>query len=383
MLKETLEKLQTNEEKERLVLGVVEEEIAKGDYDRILEMLTSLQDDWSGLSTARLTKIFKQIFGTISIGTDNYEGVIRLLNGLIDWSGDRMLLKSDLECKLIYVYLTTGMYKETLDLIKVTVKRLKKFEDKINLIRVFLYESRAYYELKNLNMAKSALTAARALAVSVTTPSSLQAQIDLLNGMFLVDEKYRESATGYFVEAIEGFQLDKMPENAKLPLVYLVLCKMLDNKVDELKGLMQNKYVRNLQNENENEMLQVLIELAQISKHRDVVKYKGILADRSGLLQQNLFILKHLNLHYNELLNQNILKIVEPYSRVKITFIASKLNFEESLIEDKLRMMILDKAIYGILDHRTQSLILYEKKEDGDVGFRKNIAILREYMCKL
>ena len=77
------------------------------------------------------------------------------------------------------------------------------------------------------------------------------------------------------------------------------------------------------------------------------------------------------------------MKIIEPYSHIKIEFIASRLQLDKGLIEDKLRMMILDKIINGILDHKTQCLILFEDVNEKETEFETNIRIMNEFMNKI
>ncbi|KAL6122360.1 hypothetical protein NUSPORA_00601 [Nucleospora cyclopteri] len=381
-MREILEKHETNEEKEKIVIQTVEELIDKNEYINLLNMLTQLQENWKGLSTARLTKIIKKAFEMIKIDFNNYEGILLLINGLIEWSGDRKLIKLDFECKLVFVYLTVGMYKECQDKIKEIVPELKKFEDKINLITLFIYESRAYYELRNTNMAKSSLTAARAMAVSAACPLDLQAQIDLLNGMYLTDEKCYDTAVGYFVEAAEGFVMAKKPEEGILPLRYIILCKILNKKLEEIEPIFKTKYASKILVEKD-ELISILQNLAEIVKKKSIVLYKNLMAENARVLEKDLFINKHLNFYYNSLLDQNILKIIEPYSHVKISFIARQLGFDENLIEDKLRVMILDKSILGILDHKTQCLVLYDEVEEVESDLAKTVKILSEFLTKI
>ena len=68
----------------------------------------------------------------------------------------------------------------------------------------------------------------------------------------------------------------------------------------------------------------------------------------------------HLNNLNNDLIEQNLIKIIQPYSVVEIDYINKTigLGYEEILI--KLRQMILDKKINGILDQGKGCLIIYE-----------------------
>ena len=60
------------------------------------------------------------------------------------------------------------------------------------------------------------------------------------------------------------------------------------------------------------------------------------------------------------MIEQNLIKIIQPYSVVEIDFISKTigLGYEDILI--KLRQMILDKKISGILDQGKGCLIIYD-----------------------
>ena len=185
------------------------------------------------------------------------------------------------------------------------------------------------------------------------------------------------------MESIEGFLMNDHFEEAKQPLRYLVLCKILSRKFDEIKSIFKSKYVIKLvENTDPDEIVEILKKIAEVSKNRDIISYKNILNEHK-ILENDIFISKHLFYYYNELFNQNILKIIEPYSHIKIEFIASRLQLDKGLIEDKLRMMILDKIINGILDHKTQCLILFEDVNEKETEFETNIRIMNEFMNKI
>ena len=59
---------------------------------------------------------------------------------------------------------------------------------------------------------------------------------------------------------------------------------------------------------------------------------------------------KHLGKLYQSMLEKNLCRIIEPYSKVQVKHIAQKIELPEAQIEKKLSLMILDKKIQGILD---------------------------------
>lgn len=373
---ERLATLTTNEEKENFVLAYADNLINSKKYTEITPLIVNLKNSWPDLSTARITKIIKTIFDKIHITFDAFQSLITLLNGLITWADDKKMLKLDLECKLINVYLTVGKYEECLEKILKVSKDLKKYDDKINLISLYIYESRAYYELKDLSKAKSSLTSARALAVSSACPANLQAQIDLLNGMYLSDEHAFDTAISYFIESMEGFLQDGSISTAVVALRYIVLNKIMLFKFDDINTLLSSKTTQSIRND---QFVEVLQTISNAVKKRSLNLYNQILLDNMHLVDQDLYIKRHLEYMFGILLDKNIVKIIEPYSHIRISFISQKLQLDEMLIEDKLRKMILDKTISAILDHSTNCLIMLDCEADVRNKAYEDLLLLGNY----
>ena len=66
---------------------------------------------------------------------------------------------------------------------------------------------------------------------------------------------------------------------------------------------------------------------------------------------------------YNSLLEENLRKIIEPYSQVQIDYIAAQIDLPIDRVLMKLSEMILDEKIRGTLDQGRNCMILFEEEE--------------------
>ena len=63
-------------------------------------------------------------------------------------------------------------------------------------------------------------------------------------------------------------------------------------------------------------------------------------------------------------------RIIEPYSKVQVDYVAGKIGLPKPEVEKKLSQMILDKKFLGILDQETGVLVIFTSEsrcvERGD-----------------
>jgi len=80
-----------------------------------------------------------------------------------------------------------------------------------------------------------------------------------------------------------------------------------------------------------------------------------------------MVIRRHFNFLYNNLLEDNLKKIILPYSEVQIDYVANQISLPVERVLMKLSEMILDEKIKGTLDQGRNCLIVFEDEEPTDM----------------
>ena len=255
-------------------------------------------------------------------------------------------------------------YYEALKLINGLLRELKRLDDKLMLVEVQLLESRVYHALGNQPKAKAALTSARTSAASVYTPPMLQAGLDMQSGMLHAEDQDFNTAFSYFIEALEGYHSQDSTALATSALQYMLLCKIMLNLPDDVNSIMTSKQAQRYSGKN----LEAMKSVARAHSNRSLEDYERALADYKYELGADLFVRSHLRKLYDNLLEANLTKVIEPFSRVEIAHIARLVGLDQHQIEKKLSQMILDKVIVGVLDQGAGCLIVYDEAE-RDQGY--------------
>jgi 26S proteasome regulatory subunit N6 len=310
----------------------------------------------SKAKAAKLVRSLVDFFLDLEAGT----GIeVQLCKDCIEWSKQekRTFLRQSLEARLIALYFDTGMYSDALALGSQLLRELKKLDDKNLLVEVQLLESKTYHALSNLSKARAALTSARTTANSIYCPPNVQAALDLQSGILhAADERDFKTAFSYFYEAFEGYD-SVLNVKALTALKYMLLCKIMLNQSDDVNQIVSGKLAISYSGKDIDAMKAV----AQASHKRSLADFQQALKDYKTQLEDDPIVRAHLDSLYDTMLEQNLCRIIEPYSRVQVSFIATTIKLPVHQVEKKLSQMILDKKLTGILDQGDGVLVVFDE----------------------
>ncbi|EPE07400.1 26s proteasome non-atpase regulatory subunit 11 [Ophiostoma piceae UAMH 11346] len=343
--------------------------------NNLVELVTQSRTVLSSFAKAKTAKLVRQLLDLFRDIPNTTDIQISTTKSCIEWatSERRGFLRQNLETRLVSLYMAKQSYYDALTLINGLLRELKRLDDKLVLVEVQLLESRVYHALGNVSKARAALTSARTSAASVYTPPLLQANLDMQSGMLHAEDKDFNTAFSYFIEALDGYHTQDEPVKATAALQYMLLCKIMLNLSDDVNQLMSSKQAVKYAGQS----LEAMKAIARAHANRSLEEYERALGTYRYELGSDTFVRNHLRRLYDAMLEQNLIKVIEPFSRVEIEHIASMVGLDTQQVERKLSQMILDKVIIGVLDQGAGCLIIYDETE-RDEGYDAALATIEK-----
>jgi len=369
---EFLESLDVNEapseetlrDQEANILQLGEKLREEGKTKEMTDLIQKVRHFLRFMSKAKAAKLVRglvDMFLEMERSDPRGDREVQLCKECIEWAKEekRTFLRQSLESRLVGLYFETERYQEALALGSALLKELKKLDDKNLLVEVQLLESKTYNALGNLPKARAALTSARTTANSIYVPPKVQAQLDLQSGILHAsEERDFKTAFSYFYEAFE--QYDSVEDKFALTaLKYMLMSKIMLRTPEEVHNIVSGKLALKYTGAD----IEAMKLVANASKDRSLADFQKTVEKYSKQLKEDKIVARHLDTLYQTMLEQNLCRIIEPYSRVQVKYVAEKIDLPEAEVEKKLSQMILDKKFQGILDQETRVLIIFEESE--------------------
>ncbi|KAK9453151.1 hypothetical protein V1511DRAFT_473348 [Dipodascopsis uninucleata] len=312
----------------------------------------------SGLAKSKVAKIIRTLIDMFSTLPGTIDTQIAVTKDCIAWavSERRNFLRQSLETRLVSLYIERGAYFDALSLINSLLKELKRLDDKMVLVEVQLFESRVYHALRNIPKSRAALTSARTSANAIYCPTLMQASLDMQSGILHAEDKDYKTAFSYFVEALDGYSSQEDPKAVSV-LKYMLLCKIMLNLTDDIHAILTGKMAQKYAGRD----IEAMKAVASAHSNRSLKEFEQALETYKTELSSDQIIRSHFSALYDTLLEQNLVRIIEPFSCVEIAHVANIVGLDTRQVEGKLSQMILDKVFYGVLDQGNGWLLVYDE----------------------
>jgi len=334
----------------------------QGNAQELGQLVKNVRPYLGSLSKAKAARLVRTLVD-LFLDMDSAIGLeVDLCKECIQWAREekRTYLRQALEARLMALFFDTKQYTEALKLGARLYAELKKLDDKALLVEVQLTESKAYHSLGNLQNSRAALTSARTTANAIYCPPRVQATLDMQGGILhAAENKDWKTAFSYFYEAFEGYDSCDLKKKAILNLRYMILCKIMNNSEDEVANLLSAKLAVKYKGVE----IDAMKDICTASQNRDVHQLEAAIQKYHPQLCEDTVIQEHLETLKSNLLEKNLNRLIEPYSRVEISKIANLIGLPEASVERKLSQMILDKKLNGILSQEDRALQIFEPTE--------------------
>ncbi|CAG9460925.1 unnamed protein product [Pedinophyceae sp. YPF-701] len=350
--------------KEGAITSLAELCATTGQADKLKSLLSTLRPLFVGLPKAKTAKLVRIIIDCVSRIPGTRDLQVDICREQVEWcrAEKRAFLRQRIEVRLAQLYLDSKEFQAALALISSLLSEVKRLDDKLLLVDIHLIESRVHHLLRNVPKAKAALTAGRTAANAVYTPPLLQADIDMQSGTLHTEEKDYKTAYSYFFEAFEAFASLKDPR-AQRALKYMLLSKVMMGASDEVQNLIATKSTAKLAGRE----LDAVAEVARAHRERSLAHFEKALAEYATELRGDPLVSGQTQELYDKLLEQNLQRITEPYSRVEVAHVAGLIGLPVDLVEARLAQMILDGKLVGTLDAGSGCLELFDASGEDPV----------------
>ncbi|CAJ1348295.1 unnamed protein product [Effrenium voratum] len=335
--------------------------VAKKLPQDISTLSKDLRPLFADLPKAKTAKIVRHLIDLLAKTEGSQALQIEMCKDCIEWcKGEkRTFLRHRVETKLAGLYLVELKYQDSLELLTKLLTEVKKLDDKLLLVEIHNIECRVHYAVQNMPKAKAALTAAKTNANAIHCPPLLQAEIDLLSGIVSAREKDHRTAFSYFYEAFEAYHQTNSTTKARTAMKYMLLSKIMSNLPKDTTSIISSKsglqYV--------GPEIDAMAAVASAHEARSLKKFEAVLEQHKHQLSEDPIIQFHLSDLNETLLEQNILRILEPFSRVEITHVAELIELPLTRTQAKLSEMILDQKLNGTLDQGIGVLIVFDQEQ--------------------
>jgi len=347
----------------------------------------SIRPFFTDLAKAKTAKIVRTIIELVGTIENTLDIQIDICKESIDWSTreKRNFLRQRIESRLAALYFEKKDYPSALNLINKLSREVRRLDDKALLVEIHLLESRIQHALKNIPKARAALTAGRTAANSIYCPPLLQADIDMQSGILHAEEKDYKTAFSYFFEAFEGYNSLQETliggQQAILCLKYMLLCKVMTHHPEDVQSILSSKNALKYTGP----QIDSIREISNAFQERSLHAFDRTLQQYKVELVDDPIVYTHFAELYDSLLEQHLLRIIEPYSRVQISHVATLIDLPREKVEKKLSQMILDATLNGTLDQGRDCLIVFEetKKDESYPAALETIESMNSVMDSL
>jgi len=284
------------------------------------------------------------------------------LRALQEAKNDRLWFKTNLKlCSLYHKTKDFARLTKTLKELHRSCKRQDGTDDVkkgTQLLEIYAIEIQMYTEQKNNKKLKELYHKALAIKSAIPHPRILGVIRESGGKMHMSERSFESAATDFF-EAFKAYDEAAIGRRIQC-LKYLVLANMLmESEVDPFDAQEAKPY------KNDQEVLAMTNLIAAYQKN-EIAEFEDVLRTNRTSIMDDPFIRDYIEDLLKNIRTQVLLRLIKPYTRIKIPFISQELNIPGNEVEHLLVSLILDNRVFGQIDQVNQLLEVSHTTKEHD-----------------
>ncbi|KAG9157261.1 hypothetical protein Leryth_004924 [Lithospermum erythrorhizon] len=297
------------------------------------------------------------------------------LKSLEEAKNERLWFKTNL--KLCKIWFDMGEYGRMSKILKELHRSCQNKDGSddhkkgTQLLEVYAVEIQMYTETKNNKKLKELYHKALSIKSAIPHPRIMGIIRECGGKMHMAERQWAEASRLQAFKTKDGWKPGR--SSAAITCLfsyvylnpYLVLANMLmESEVNPFDGQEAKPY------KNDPEIL-AMTNLIAAYQRNEILEFEKILKTNRRTIMDDPFIRNYIEDLLKNVRTQVLLKLIKPYTRIRIPFISKELNVPEKDVEDLLVSLILDNRIQGHIDQVNRLL----ERSDRSKGMKKYAAI--------
>eukprot|EP00850_Spirogloea_muscicola_P012777 SM000084S23113 [mRNA] locus=s84:225342:228677:+ [translate_table: standard] len=286
--------------------------------------------------------------------TRNYSE--KCINNILDY---RLWFKTNL--KLCKLWFDMGEYGRMSKILKELYRSCQKEDGSddqkkgTQLLEVYAIEIQMYTETKNTKKLKELYQRALAIKSAIPHPRIMGIIRECGGKMYMAERQWADAATNFF-EAFKAYDESGTTRRIQC-LKYVVLAYMLmESEVNPFDAQEAKPYKTDAE-------ILAMTNLVAAYQRNEILEFEKILKENRATIMDDPFIRNHIEDLLKNIRTQVLLKLIKPYTRIRIPFVSKELNIPEKDVEQLLVSLILDNRVHGHIDQVKQLLELGDRSK--------------------
>ncbi|CAF2750952.1 unnamed protein product [Rotaria sp. Silwood2] len=222
------------------------------------------------------------------------------------------------------------------------------------LLEIYALEIQMHTSQKNNKKLKQLYEASLHIRSAIPHPLIMGVIRECGGKMHLREQEYEKSHTDFF-EAFKNYDESGSPRRITC-LKYLVLANMLMRSTINPFDSQEAKPYK------DNPDIQAMTNLIGAYQNNNIKEFETILHKNRQTIMDDPFIREHIEILLRSIRTKVLIKLIKPYTKIRIQFIAQELNIDIEEVINLLISCILDQTVLGKIDQVNHVLELDQQQ---------------------